>query len=140
MQRASDNFYHWLNYLQAEFFRPVPGSQKSFTLGNYFISFFVASAQSWTFLTWIRHSKVFLFVFDSTSHTQKMLSSMEGTFCHSNKKPFLLYVGMLVPKDVLQFSGTSCALEGMSLKLGAPGSMPSLGINITPTYNYLHIW
>jgi hypothetical protein len=120
MQRESDNFYHGLNNLQAEFFRPVPGSQKFLTLGSV-ISFFVASAQSWTFLIWIRHSKVFLFVFDSTSHKQKMLSSMEGTVCHSNKKTLLLYVGMLAPKDVLQFSGTSCALEGMTLKLGAPG-------------------
>jgi hypothetical protein len=60
-------------------------------------------------------------VWQHLSHTWKMLSSMEGTFCHSNEKPFLLYEGMLAPKDVLQFSGTSCALEGMTLKLGGPG-------------------
>jgi hypothetical protein len=55
---------------------------------------------------------------------------MEGTFCHSNKKPFLLYEGMLAPKDVLQFSGSSCTFEGMTLKLGAPGE------HAFPRHNY----
>ncbi len=140
MQGPSDNFYHGLNNLQAEFFRPVPGSQKSFTVGSV-ISFFCCLSLVLNFLDLDKALQGFLVcVWQHLSHTQKMLWSMEGTFCHSNKKPFLLYVGMLVPKDVLQFSGTSCALEGMSLKLGAPGSVPSLGIDITSTYNYLHIW
>jgi len=107
-------FLSWVEQFASRIFRPVLDIRFC-----YFILCCLSLVLNFLDLDKALH--VFLFVFDSTSHTQKMLSSMEGTFCHSNKKPFLLYVGMLAPKDVLQFSGTSYALEGLTVKLGAPG-------------------